>query len=387
MNKTETTDIIIAGGGIVGAAAALLLANRNFKVRLLDSKSPDLEKPVEPSAWVSSINRQSEKVLRSIGFEFNEFSTPIKELRVRDVPAKQNLDFTARSIAKTHLATIVDNAFLLKCLWQTINSHKNIIVNVPAVVTDLNIDAAVHVGCGVETFSANLLLAADGANSKVRNLLKIECSPKPYKHDALVAVIKTTLPHKNIGRQWFAADGPLAFLPIDDNNMQAIVFSHANAAQWLQQQNTAELEQVLTDYSQSAMGKVEVCGKLLAFPLLARHAQSYVANKVGLLGDAAHTIHPLAGQGANLGIMDAAAIADVLQAARDNNSDFSSLVVLKQYQRLRRADNLLMQQMMGFLRASTAHDDKLTATLRSIALQGLNRTACIKKMLMRLAGS
>ena len=380
------TDIIVVGCGIVGCVAALLLADNNFSVRVIDAKQLSADAGLQKSAWVSSLNLTSEKTLQAIGVSFSDlgdFATQITALDVKDVNAG-SLKFLASTIAKSHLATIVDNAALLQALWQKLKTHSNIVLCVGESIVSVDNSETVIVNTSASAYSADLLLAADGAKSKVRSLVGIDFKARSYEHTALVATISTQLPHNNIGRQWFHPSGPLAFLPIDNNNLQAIVWSHKDAANYLDS-DLDKLAQTLTEHSMSELGAVSSPANLLAFPLYERRVKNYFNQRVCLLGDAAHTIHPLAGQGANLGIADAACIARVLSAATAGAKDFCTPYTLLKYQRERSAENSLMLQLMQFLQHSTVSSGRAACSVRKAALHIIDESIVLKKLFMQAA--
>jgi 2-polyprenylphenol 6-hydroxylase len=382
---SDKTDILIVGAGVVGSVASLLLADAGFSVRVLESKKLSYKSNLKKTAWVSSLNLTSEQVLRSVGAvfaDFSDFATPVVELDVVDMHAG-SIKFSASAIAKSHLSTIVDNAVLLQVLWSKMRDHYNITINDECQVDDIanNSDEVVVNG---GNFSADLLLAADGARSKVRDMLGMRYSRRPYGHWALVATIKTDLPHSNIGRQWFHSTGPLAFLPIDNENSHAIVLSHAHADKYLDYK-ADDFAGVLGKMSDYALGEVHDCANLLCFPLVERHVRSYFDGRVCFLGDAAHSIHPLAGQGVNLGIADAKCLSHVLTYARQRSIPIASVNILNKYQRERRSENVAMLRAMRLLQEVTAVDSKVSQGLRKTGCFLADRSEAVKKIFMSFA--
>ena len=240
------------------------------------------------------------------------------------------------------------------------------------------------------TFSAPLFVAADGVFSWLRQQVGIEQHIKPYQQTAIVATVACEHPHQDTAWQCFLPSGPLAFLPLqalaDNKNLCSIVWSLKTIdAERLLQLPMAEFAQALTDACEYKLGKVTVIGQRMSFPLIMRHAKTYFQDNVVLMGDAAHTIHPLAGQGLNLGILDALAFNDCVGQVLAKNKPLTHIALLRRYERWRKTDNQMMINIMSGFKQLFGHDVQWLAALRSYGLTMTNRMSPLKQFFMRYA--
>lgn len=304
--------ISVIGGGIAGLTAALALARLGFAVNVLEDKPPDpSRKKPEDELRVSAITPLSVKIFQTLGvWETIEkhHPSPFNSLHTWEENNTDALIFDGHAIGQRPLGYIIENAVIRQALWDAFQTY-----NTPIEKPDLTI-------------------AADGAHSQTRQNAGIECEIKDYHQKAIVMKIHTERPHGRIARQRFLPSGPLAFLPLADEHHCSIVWTNPQG----------ELQTAFGD----ALGKITEASQQLSFPLKMQHAKNYVKPKLLLLGDAAHTIHPLAGHGVNMGIMDAMVCARILKKARDENRDISALHTLRKYERERKSENLLMLKIV-----------------------------------------
>ena len=236
------------------------------------------------------------------------------------------------------------------------------------------------------TISASLIIAADGALSKVRQLAAIPLWQWDYGHHALVATVKTQQPHQDTAWQRFTSDGPLAFLPLSDPYTSSIVFStspgHAKA---LMELDDVDFNKALSREFEQRLGAVVQVSKRAVFPLRQRHAKHYVQQGLALIGDAIHTIHPLAGQGVNLGLLDVASLVQVLCAAKARGQAIDEEALLKQFQRERHTDNLNMSATMQTFKWLFDPQSAALIIARNIGMKLLNKVAPVKTHIMAKA--
>jgi len=304
--------ITVIGGGIPGLTAALALARLGFAVSMLEDKPPNsLEKKPEDELRVSAITPVSVKIFQTLGvWEVIEkhHPSPFNSLRVWEYNREETLIFDGHTIGQRPLGYIIENAVIRQALWDAFQTYRN------------SID------------KPDLIIAADGAHSKTRQNAGIECEVKDYHQKAIVMKVRTERPHGKIARQRFLPSGPLAFLPLTDEYHCSIVWTNPQGS----------LQEAFGD----ELGKITEVSQQLSFPLKMQHAKNYVKPKLLLLGDAAHTIHPLAGHGVNMGIMDAMVCARILKKARDEKRDIGALHTLRKYERERKTENLWMLKMV-----------------------------------------
>jgi 2-octaprenylphenol hydroxylase len=236
------------------------------------------------------------------------------------------------------------------------------------------------------SISTKLLIAADGANSSVRDMLKFELTSRDYGHTAIVATLQTELPHQRTARQRFISTGPLAFLPLEHANQSSIVWSTApqHAKELLALSDDPFCEALCAAFQNKA-GKIEKISERHHFSLRMRHVKNYVRSRVALVGDAAHTIHPLAGQGVNLGLLDAACLVDVIVESLQKSRDFSSFHSLRRYERWRKGDNFSMLTGVETLKQLFATKNATIKQIRNMGLNFSNRTAWLKNFFANYA--
>jgi len=226
--------------------------------------------------------------------------------------------------------------------------------------------------------SAQVVVGADGAVSWVRNTVGLPQDKADYLQQGIVCQVSTELPHRHTAWQRFLATGPLAFLPLAGGDCSIVWSCDEPLAQELLALNDEEFTQRLQLASDNVLGGIEHVGPRLAFPLRRAHAHSYVSQRAVLIGDAAHTVHPLAGQGANLGIADAATLAEVLLQAEASGRDIGATRALRRYERWRKGENLLMLTVLDGLQRLFAQRNPVVRTLRGLGLNVTNNCGWLK---------
>jgi len=236
-----------------------------------------------------------------------------------------------------------------------------------------------------ETLEADLVIGADGARSFVRSAAGIEANEWPYEQTAFVTHLQPETPHGGTAWQRFLRDGPLGMLPLSDGRISVVWSTTAEQAKAALAADDAETSRLLSDASDYVLGELEVAGPKGAFPLCARHATSYVLPNLALIGDAAHAIHPLAGQGANLGLQDAAELAAQVSAALAEGLHPGDRPLLRRYERARKGANATMLHFMTGLNRLFATDSKLVGGLRTAGMQVFNRSGPIRERAVKVA--
>ncbi|MDF1643401.1 MAG: UbiH/UbiF/VisC/COQ6 family ubiquinone biosynthesis hydroxylase [Pseudomonadales bacterium] len=363
-------DIIVVGAGMVGLTGALACVSEGsseaLKIAVIESQStPPQWRPDKFDNRVSALTEASRQILSHLG-AWDEIEqtriSPYQNMHVWDADGVGKVNFCAADIQQPVLGHIVENNLIVSALTHQAQQHPQIELLYGSGVAELspfkNNIRTLELESG-QLLSASLVIAADGALSTVRTLAEIELKEKPYHHNAIVTTVKTEKEHGLTAWQRFDETGPLAFLPLSkeqegsnqrDNHYSSIVWSVTpEKSAELMALDEAQFRLALGAAIEFRIGEVLEAEPRFHFPLIQRHAQQYVLPGLALIGDAAHTIHPLAGQGVNLGFLDAAVLAEELQRAIAAEVCPGNLDILKRYQRRRRGNNRMMiYSMMGF---------------------------------------
>ena len=236
------------------------------------------------------------------------------------------------------------------------------------------------------TLTAELVVGADGAQSPLREWAEIETHGWDYQQSAVVCTVTTEHSHQQTAWQRFLPEGPLAFLPLSDPHQCSIVWSNSTEeAELLCQLDDDIFKDTLGKAFESTLGEIQEVSKRAKFPLKLRHADHYVESGFALVGDAAHTIHPLAGQGVNIGFLDAATLAEVVLEAHGKGRKIGNLHTLNKYQRRRKGDNLVMQMTMDAFKRVFGSELEPVRWARRFGLQTVNKSALLRKLFMRQA--
>ncbi|HHG3532723.1 TPA: FAD-dependent 2-octaprenylphenol hydroxylase [Vibrio parahaemolyticus] len=351
----QSVDIAIIGGGMVGLALAAAFKDSDLRIAVIEGSVPDETLNELPDVRVSALSRSSETILRKLGawqgIEQRR-AAPYYGMEVWEQDSFAKIEFDAQSMAQPDLGHIVENRVIQLALLEQVQKLENVTLFMPARCATLAVgeqESWLTLDNG-QAMTAKLVVGADGANSWLRNQMDIPLTHWDYGHHALVANVKTADPHHSIARQIFTPHGPLAFLPMSQPNMCSIVWStEPNRAEELLVMSDEAFNKTLTSEFDARLGVCEVVGERVAFPLKMRYARDFVVERVALVGDAAHTIHPLAGQGVNLGLLDAASLAQEVLTLWKQGQDIGSKRNLRGYERWRKAEAAKMiAAMQGF---------------------------------------
>jgi len=376
---------------MVGATLASLLSRSGFSVALVEAHEPQpFDAEADVGLRVSAISPGSASVLEQAGAWKSisaERCRPYRRMQVEDGVELEPLLFDAPVFNLESLGTIIENSLVQWSLWQVVSAGGQVDIYCPDMLDKIEPgqnQSRISLNSGAQ-LSADLVVGADGAASPVRKAIGIRQDYRSYNQHGLVAVVGKQKPNPGVAWQRFMPGGPLAFLPLADGR-SSIVWTQPSieAQRLLALDNDAFLDE-LDVASSGWLGRVESCGPRAAFPLSMRLSESYTAHRTVLIGDAAHVVHPLAGQGVNLGFADAAALTETLIRARLAGNNIGAASVLQQYDRWRRAESEAMAFGMHALRSLFSHDS--LSPLRRIGLALVKRSWTVKDMfLQRAAG-
>jgi 2-polyprenylphenol 6-hydroxylase len=396
MHKNKTYDIAIIGTGIVGLTQAALLAKNNLKIICIDKKLT-LEKKLDLTNWdmrVSAITPTSTKIwedLRVWDEMKNLRAYPFKKMHVWDEKSNAHIDFCANSMGQDYLGHLVENKVITYSLFKKLIDTSDIEF-LQDDLLDLRYESSSEHKSenkseykweiktkNSDSIYTKLLIGADGANSYVREKVNIDVTYKSYEQMATVCTLKTQKPLQQCAWQNFLTTGPLAYLPLDENTA-SIVWSQDKASyETTKKLEDIEFEKIIAEKFNNKFGDVKLLSPRLAFPLIRSHAKTYVKDGLALIGDAAHRAHPLAGQGANLGILDAQALSKVIIKALNKSRDFNTHTWLKKYEQLRWLDNQNMMLSMSGFNSLFSNEDEFLMKLRNFGLSTFNKSSMFKR--------
>ncbi len=388
----QSVDVAIVGGGMVGLAVACGLQGSGLRVAVLEQHVPQpLATDAPPQLRVSAINAASEKLLTRLGVWSDIVARRAccyHGMEVWDKDSFGRIEFDDQSMGYSHLGHIVENTVIHHALWQKAQQSADITLMAPAALQQVawgENDAFLTLKDS-SMLTARLVIGADGANSWLRNKADIPLTFWDYRHHALVATIRTQEAHGAVARQAFHGEGILAFLPLSDPHLCSIVWSLSpQDAERMQQASVDEFNQALNIAFDNRLGLCRVESERQVFPLTGRYARQFAAHRLALVGDAAHTIHPLAGQGVNLGFMDAAELIDELKRLQRQGKDIGQYLYLRRYERSRKHSAAMMLAGMQGFRELFAGENPAKKLLRDIGLKLADTLPGVKPQLIRQA--
>lgn len=383
-------DVIIVGAGLVGASLAAALRDSGLKLALVEGRAP--ASPPRDGSWdnrIYAINPANARFLEQSGvwssLEQGRIA-PVYEMHVWGDDPAARLDFTAYQAGVGELAFIAESRLMQDGLWRTLQGQPNLELFCPAACAALDIgtEAASLTLRDGRTLRAKLVVGADGRESWVRAKAGIESKPREYRQDGVVANFEIEQPHRNCAYQWFREDGILAYLPLPENRISIVWSADEPLARELMALEPEAFCRRVQEAGKNTLGKLDLITPPAAFSLRLLNLEHLVKPRVALIGDAAHNVHPLAGQGVNLGFQDAKQLAQVL-AQRESQRDCGDLALLRRYERARKEDILAMQLVTDGLQKLFNNPDPLLRTLRNTGLSLTNHLGGLKNRLMRHA--
>lgn len=384
--RRPSLDIAVAGGGMIGAAGALALAKRGFKVALLEAREPPAWQAGDPEDLrVIALAPSSARLLDELGVWRDIDAarvSPYRRMCVWDAESGAELDFDSTREGRAQLGWIVENKLIAWTLWNALEAA-GVRRLCPAQVQGFGVRTGrivLDLADG-EPLPASLLVIADGGASRLRDLAGIAVHGRDYHQRAVVAHVSTERPHEGTAWQRFTEDGPIALLPLADGRSSIVWSLPETRAREVLALDDAAFCEAVGFASDFRLGRITTTTPRASFPLRLQVAERFAGERCVLLGDAAHTVHPLAGQGANLGLRDVAELAAVLGAAREAGADFSAPHVLARYARRRRSAGAIDAHAFDAIeRVFGGQGDPLTA-LRGLGLRAVDALGPLKRAL------
>jgi 2-octaprenylphenol hydroxylase len=399
-------DLVIIGAGMIGSAMACALAcdkrGEKISIAVIDAgKPPTIPAKGQYDARVVALTHASQQLFESIHIWDEialERACPYTDMHVWDGDGTGHIHFDCRDVQRNELGHIVENSLIANALQQKMNTLQQVDLLQPVCVESLQHDT--ESGSPIllledgRLVHAGLVIAADGAHSKLRQLAGFRTREWDYEHQAIVTTVKTEKTHQHTAWQRFLASGPLAFLPLANTSQDGDSSAQHSSIVWscepdlateLMELDDAAFATRLGSAFEHTLGKVEHVSQRYSFPLRQRHATDYIKPGIALIGDAAHTIHPLAGQGANLGLLDVCALRDEVLRACERGLPLTEPSILRRYQRGRKTHNLAVMGLMeGFKRLFGANNMTLRWA-RNEGMRQLNNLNSLKNAVIKQA--
>ena len=388
------TEILIVGGGLIGSAMAIALSSIGFDITVVDRQSNQLKKSDIFDGRAYALSHASVRMLKALSLwdSIQKNTQPILDIKVSDGRVGEGasdwfLHFDHQELEEGPMGHLIEDRYIRETFKASISRSKQIKYIYGAEVVSKTVD---ETGVNLNLLDgrvlrSRLLIGCDGRNSKIAKWSDISHFGWDYNQTALVCALSHEKPHLGVAHQFFTPSGPLAILPLP-NNKSSIV--------WTETKDQANLINTLDDKAYLAaispvigdfLGRISLVGDRFSYPLGLSIADKFVINRTVLVGDSAHGIHPLAGQGLNLGLKDIAALTEVLALAKRRGENFASKDVLERYQKWRRFDTSAMALATDSINKLFSNDNSILRSIRDIGLGGVNSTPQLRRSFMRHA--
>ncbi len=391
LNPSTQDPIIIIGAGMVGLTVANALAETNVPLIIIDAADAPSWPGKQYERRVSAITPASQKVFESFNVWqviYGQRVSPYTDMHVWDGSGFGAVHFDSADVGAPYLGHIIENRVIIKALHDRLQAFSHINIIQPMRCEKVQFDAgnAMLTLADGRTFSASLIVGADGGRSWLRGQCDIDVHHWPYEQAAIVATVRTEKPHAMTAWERFLPKGPLALLPLDDPHYCSIVWSaESGYAQSLMDLSDDKFNKQITENFDARLGDISLSDERVMFPLHMQHAKQYIKPRMALVGDAAHTFHPLAGQGVNSGIADAMCLVRQIARAIEKQRDVGSLNTLRRYERARKGDNWAMIGVMEGFKRLFSNEDAGLRWLRNNGLWLCNRLPWLKRRFIRFA--
>ena len=345
-------EVVVIGAGVAGSSLALSLAKEGVAVCLIDKGTPEIKEDIS-GGRTAALNLASQNILEKLGVKrgIQNYLTPFKNIYVWDSEGTSSLEFSSDEIGQPKLGDVVTNNAILSSIFLLLPNHKNLrFLSGDKLKTLDPQEESIKVRTeGGENISCKLVVGADGGLSSVRELSSINIRTWSYDQKALIANLKAEKSHNNTAYQVFTKNGPIALLPMQKDNEESLSLVWSADIDYAERLLDLDIPSFLNELerkTESVLGKLSMDGEMSSYPLHQLHAKDYYAQRVVLIGDAAHSMHPLAGQGLNLGLGDVEEIANRILSSRRHGEDVGNDKMLSDYSKARKSINL---RMMGFM--------------------------------------
>lgn len=390
VNDMNNYDVIIIGGALTGIALACVLASQQLSVAVIESRDPADIMGEHSDGRTCAISFGSKKILEQYGLwaAMERKAGPIWDIRITDGNSPFFLHYDHELVGNQPMGYIVENHHVLTSLYDIAKTLPTLTLYAPAGYTHIARsarDVVVTLTNG-RNITGNLLVAADGRFSKVRKEVGIDTLEWSYKQSAIVCNITHEFDHKGVALEHFLPAGPFASLPMYGGKMSSLVWTEkTEMAPVFLAMDDAEFILEIEKRLGTHLGKISLASKRFCYPLSLVHAKTYTANRLALVGDAAHAIHPIAGQGFNLGIRDIGVLAKLLIDTKQLGLSIGTLDILSQYEKSRRRDNMVMIAVTDVLNRLFSNDNLPLRASRRLGLAVINKLPFVKKFFMQHA--
>ena len=389
MSKKLSFDCIVIGGGLSGLTTTLALSKIGLSVAIIDKTSLKMAKKNEGDQRTTAVSASGKKVFEALDVwdSLKKGAEPILDIVVSEKGKKGHLSFDHQTVGTEPMGHILNNIELKNSLISSIRSQKNIQLfpfkslnnffpKTGAVTIDLNDGSS---------YEAALLVAADGRNSDGRRIAKIKSTNIDYNQSSIVFTVGHEKPHRGTAYEQFTTGGPIASLPMRGNKSSVVWSEDTEVIGSLMQLDDKDFAAAASCRLNDCLGKMTIIGQRKVFPLKLNYADTIIANRFAMVGDAAHGLHPIAGQGFNLGLRDIANLTEEISNARRLGLDIGSFETLRSYQAARRFDNFSLVAATDGLNRLFTDNNKIVRFIRSSGLDTINTMNPIKNLFMRLA--
>ena len=389
MNNSARYDVVVSGGGMVGMALSIALASGGLKVAVIEKAPFDRQHLPDFDGRVSAIAYGSRVMLENLGVWrlLENEAEPIWDIRVSDADSSAHLHYSHKEVGDTPFGYIVENRFTRRALFERASQVSNLEVIAPDAIRAIHphphiVEIETSAGRQLE---ASLLVGAEGRFSCVREAAGIKMVGDDYGQTAIVCTISHEFPHNGLAQERFLPVGPFAVLPMTNNRSSLVWVESPDTAKHLISLPKEELAKEIIQRVGEYLGSIKVEGECFTYALGVQHAKAYVAGRLVLVGDAAHAIHPLAGQGLNLGLRDAAVLSELVIDAARLGLDMGSATVLEHYQQWRRFDNVAMTLATDGLNRLFSTELLPVKLSRRLGLWGVGQIPALKRYFIRNA--
>jgi len=386
-------EVVIIGSGVTGSLLAAFLSSKGLKVCLIDKNRPlNIDKNQKYTGKTAALNLFSLNIIKEMGLweALMPEATRFDKLYVWDGEGSSSINFSASDIQEDNLGFVVSNNSLLISLRKLLSNLDSLSFKFDQEVVEIKSNkkfAEIYTSNG-EKITSNLIVGADGSRSSVRQLLKIRSRTWSYNQTAFVASLNSEHQHENTAWQVFTKEGPLALLPFDDPSgpgLSLIWSVRDELSKAIKEVSKDDFLKILESKTERVLGNLQLSSEFFFFPLKHLHAKEYYSKRTVLVGDAAHTIHPLAGQGLNLGLADVYSLQEMLIQARRKGLDLGSEEMLSKYQKTRQTPNMLMAAFVQLFKDGFEDKNPWIKFGRNLAFQVTTQNKWLKRKFIKEA--